>query len=762
MTTEGAVLTKDAQSGEYTLTICDAANKTPVTLNKTDITGQKELAGAKLTIKQGETTVAEWVSVIGQTKTVELEDGTYTLEETGTKITDNDGNLYDVMPSKVTFTVSGGTVTSTDAKASFNDVGEKGGAVLNEKTLTICDAKTVIPKYPVKINKTDVTGEKELTGATLTVKQGDKVIDSWTSKPNETMELELEDGDYTLTESGDEVKDANGKTYKILGSTIGFTVTNGTVTSRGAKTTFDDVDKTTGGVVVKNNVITVCDAANVTKVIINKTDVTGEKELTGAVITVKQGETVIKEWTSKPNETMELELEDGNYSFTETGSEITDADGKTYKVIGSEVKFTVQNGTVTSKDAKTTFDDVDKTTGGVVVTGTHITISDAANVTPVVLNKTDITGDKELAGATLTIKQGTKTVASWVSVIGETKTVELEDGDYSLTESGDEVKDADGKTYKVLTTVLDFTVKNGTVSSTAAKTAFNKDATGGYVVLQNNKLTVCDVMELTKVKLNKTDITGDNELAGATLTIKQGTKTVASWVSVIGDTYEVELEDGEYTLTESGTTVTDAQGVKYDVMTSTVTFTVSGGKVTSQTVRTDFDATAQTGYVVLKNKTELTVCDVKKTQGNVSSSGSQQSNPSMSVSSPQVSSQPSGNVSSGQSQPSVPSQSVSIPSQSVSVPSQSNSTPVSTVKPNTPSDSNSSSISQNSSSKTSESSKGNGTTTKKSSNGQPPVTTTTGNGGNPPQTGHSGSTVTVAALLAAVAALAVLKKKNDD
>ena len=549
------------------------------------------------------------------------------------------------MPSKVTFTVSGGTVTSTDAKAAFNDVGENGGAVLNEKTLTICDAKTVIPKYPVKINKTDVTGEKELTGATLTVKQGDKVIDSWTSKPNETMELELEDGDYTLTESGNTVTDANGKTYKILGSTIGFTVTNGTVSSRGAKTTFDDVDKTTGGV---------------------------------------------------------------------------------------------------------------------VVTGTHITISDAANVTPVVLNKTDITGDKELAGATLTIKQGTKTVASWVSVIGETKTVELEDGDYSLTESGDEVKDADGKTYKVLTTVLDFTVKNGTVSSTAAKTAFNKDATGGYVVLQNNKLTVCDVMELTKVKLNKTDITGDNELAGATLTIKQGTKTVASWVSVIGDTYEVELEDGEYTLTESGTTVTDAQGVKYDVMTSTVTFTVSGGKVTSQTVRTDFDATAQTGYVVLKNKTELTVCDVKKTQGNVSSSGSQQSNPSMSVSSPQVSSQPSGNVSSGQSQPSVPSQSVSIPSQSVSVPSQSNSTPVSTVKPNTPSDSNSSSISQNSSSKTSESSKGNGTTTKKSSNGQPPVTTTTGNGGNPPQTGHSGSTVTVAALLAAVAALAVLKKKNDD
>ena len=47
------------------------------------------------------------------------------------------------------------------------------------------------------------------------------------------MELELEDGDYTLTESGDEVKDANGKTYKILGSMIGFTVTNGTVTSRG-------------------------------------------------------------------------------------------------------------------------------------------------------------------------------------------------------------------------------------------------------------------------------------------------------------------------------------------------------------------------------------------------------------------------------------------------------------------------------------------------------------------------------------------------
>jgi LPXTG-motif cell wall-anchored protein len=270
-------------------------------------------------------------------------------------------------------------------------------------------------------------------------------------------------------------------------------------------------------------------------------------------------------------------------------------------------------------------------------------------------------------------------------------------------------------------------------------------------------------MEFTKIKLNKTDITGDKELEGAILTIKKDGKEVASWTSVIGETHEVELKDGEYTLTETGTTITDADGVKYDVIGSTVAFSVGGGRVTSKTVRTDFDATAKTGYVVLKNKTELTICDAKKTQSNVSSSGSQDGpQPSMSVSSPQVSSQPSGIVSSDQSQPSIPSQSVSIPSQSVSVPSQSNSTPVSTVKPNTPSDSNSSSISQNSSSKTSESSKGSGTTTKKSTNGQPPVTTTTGNGGNPPQTGHSGSSVTVAALLAAVAALAVLKKKNDD
>ena len=767
VTTEGAVLAKDDATGEYTLTVCDAANKTSVTLNKTDITGDKELAGAKLTIKQGETVVGEWESVIGQTKTFELEDGTYTLEETGTKITDNDGNTYDVIPSAVTFTVKNGTVTSADAKTSFDDVDAKGGAVLSRTTLTICDAKTVVPKTPVKINKTDVTGEKELTGATLTVKQGDKVIDSWTSKPNETMELELEDGDYTLTETGDEVTDADGKTYKVIGSEVKFTVKDGKVTSTGAKTTFDDVDKTTGGVVVKNNDITICDAANTTKVIINKTDVTGEKELTGAKLTVKQGDKTIKEWTSKPNETMDLDLEDGEYTLTETGDEITDSDGKTYKVIDSEVKFTVKNGTVTSTGAKTTFDDVDKTTGGVVVKDTHLTISDAAKVTPVVLNKTDITGDKELKGATLTIKDSKgKEIASWTSEIGKTKTVELEDGDYSLTESGDEVTDSDGKTYKVLGTVLDFTVKDGTVTATGAKKTFNKDASDGYVVLQDNKLTVCDVMELTKVKLNKTDITGDKELAGATLTIKDSKdKEVASWTSVIGKTYEVELEDGEYTLTETGTNVTDADGEKYDVMTSSVKFTVSGGKVTSQTVRTDFDETAQTGFVVLKNKTELTVCDVKKNQSNVSSSGSGQSEPSMSVSSPQVSSQPSGSVSSDQSQQSNPSQSVSTPSQSVSTPSPSVSTPQSSsVKSVTSSDGSSVSTNGTSPSGTTKSTDGTASTTAKSStNGQPPVTTTTGNGGgNPPQTGHSGSSVTVAALLAAVAVLAVLKKKNDE
>ena len=103
-----------------------------------------------------------------------------------------------------------------------------------------------------------------------------------------------------------------------------------------------------------------------------------------------------------------MDLEDGTYVLHEEAAsadgKITDADGNTYKVIKSDVEFTVHNGTVTSSNAVSSFDDVDKKNGGAVVDGTKLTIADAETDKVFVhINKTDVTGQTEVEGAQLTI-----------------------------------------------------------------------------------------------------------------------------------------------------------------------------------------------------------------------------------------------------------------------------------------------------------------------------------------------------------------------
>lgn len=64
------------------------------------------------------------------------------------------------------------------------------------------------------------------------------------------------------------------------------------------------------------------------------------------------------------------------------------------------------------------------------------------------------------------------------------------------------------------------------------------------------KVTMVD-KKIAKVRISKTDITGTNELAGATLVLKDSTgKEIDKWVSTTTAHY-VELKPGEYTLTET-------------------------------------------------------------------------------------------------------------------------------------------------------------------------------------------------------------------
>jgi hypothetical protein len=121
----------------------------------------------------------------------------------------------------------------------------------------------------------------------------------------------------------------------------------------------------------------------------------------------------------------------------------------------------------------------------------------------------------------------------------------------------------------------------GKVEAPKAVSTFDDVPANGSVVVKDNTITVCDAVNTTKVKITKTDITGETELAGATLTIT-GNGVSKSWTSNGKDIWEVELEDGTYTLKESGKEFTDKNTKKtYKVITTAVKFKVTNGKVTA-------------------------------------------------------------------------------------------------------------------------------------------------------------------------------------
>ena len=182
--TEGD-FTYDEKTGK--LTIQD--KKLDVKVDKTDTTGDKKVPGATIEVVDKETgkTVDTWTSDgkgphdIGD----KLEAGKiYTLKETGAP----QGYAY---TADVTFKV------------------EKDGTLTDENGKKI-DGKTVLVKdeaLTVKIDKTDITGDKKVPGATIEVvdKETGRTVDTWTSdgKGPHDISDKLESGrTYTLKETG--------------------------------------------------------------------------------------------------------------------------------------------------------------------------------------------------------------------------------------------------------------------------------------------------------------------------------------------------------------------------------------------------------------------------------------------------------------------------------------------------------------------------------------------------------------------------------
>ena len=249
------------------------------------------------------------------------------------------------------------------------------------------------------------------------------------------------------------------------------------------------------------------------KVTASKTTITGTKEIKGAVMTVTDnGGKVIDTWTSDGNPHSIKGLHEGcEYTLTETTAP------KGY-VKADSIKFTVSTD---KKDQK------------LVMKDKQVTIT-----------KTEVTGTKEIEGAKMTVKdEAGKTVDTWTSGKEEHYVSGLEEG----------------KKY----TLIEETAPDGYVKAESIEFTVSKE-----------KKNEAYIMKDKQVSVTKTDITGTQEVPGATLTVKdEDGNTVDTWVSGDKEHYVSGLEEGKtYTLIEE----TAPEGY---VRAEEITFTVTNEKV---------------------------------------------------------------------------------------------------------------------------------------------------------------------------------------
>ena len=158
---------------------------TKVTISKTDL-GGVEIEGAHIKVTKSDGTFTkEWDST-KEAEILELEDGTYTLEE----VVAPEG--YKQVTTKIVFTVENNSVTLLTTEVN------------NGGKITVTDKHIVLEDAPnkVTISKKEVGGGPELEGAKLIVKvkDSDNIVEEWTSGKEAKVIEKLPAGEYTLTE----------------------------------------------------------------------------------------------------------------------------------------------------------------------------------------------------------------------------------------------------------------------------------------------------------------------------------------------------------------------------------------------------------------------------------------------------------------------------------------------------------------------------------------------------------------------------------
>lgn len=420
---DGYVLASDMQftvnpDGTIT-TISMKDDTTKVSITKKDITGENEIAGATLEV---------W---------------------------DMQGNVIDSWVSNGTaHEISG--ILAAGAKYILHEVSAPDGYVVATDVEFIVDANGKVTEVTMlddttklHVTKKDITGEKELAGAALEVKDTDgNIIDAWVSDGTEHQIIGVL---------------AVGKKY-ILHE---VSAPNGYVVAEDVEFEVD----------VDGNITRIEMHDDTTKVAITKYEITGEKELPGASMQLLDSKgNVVDAWisTDKAHEIIGVLTAGETYTLHEVSA---------------------PNGYVVAADASFT----------VNTDGSLNVVSMYDDTTKVSISKTDITTGSALAGATLQIiDQNDNVIEEWVST-EEAHLIEA-----VLTA---------GETY----TLRETSAPNGYVIAEDVSFTVNSDGSVTNVEMQD---------DVTKVSISKTDITGDKELAGAALEVRDSNDNVIdAWIS---------------------------------------------------------------------------------------------------------------------------------------------------------------------------------------------------------------------------------------
>ena len=513
-----------------------------------------------------------------------------------------------------------------------------------EKVIT--DANTT--QVELSFAKVDVKGNA-MAGCEMTLTSPNGYSKTWTSDADPEKLTGLAAGDYTLTE-----KPMTGYAPVSISFTVNAAGYIVTTDAQGNPITGSNFDLTENGLTVINR----------SQISVSKKDITSLKELAGAKITItktdgswnealvelsRTGTTFTKSdsvddesqyrLTSKEltfisddknkdgeNKTNIIGLPDGEYTMTE----VVAPDG--YNKVSTDFTFTISKGQVVPATVSEEYD----------VSGNDITMKDGQKP-GVPISKQDAASGAEVAGATLEITaenvlDTTKLELSRTDKNGN-KTVLVKDRDYSISTDGKTIQFVSGEDATIITGLPAGSYQLKETNAPDGYQLYTAEET--FTIGTDGKVTGTTTIqdEVSKLTIAKKDITGKQEVTGATLTLTltkpdesgatldgvtiENNKNITvdsrtaesiTWTSGKTDAILSKLPDGKYTLKETGGAFTDTEtGKTYTVIESTMTFTVENGVVTSTTGDADKlkDKATEGYYYYDKTAGQILVCDAE-------------------------------------------------------------------------------------------------------------------------------------------------------